>query len=72
MNARFDGHAYQLEAGDVAWAGVGYPLVLEHPARHAPVAGDIGAGTPPRYSYRFVRDWDYLREALDRDGERNG
>jgi quercetin dioxygenase-like cupin family protein len=73
VNARFDGHAYRLEAGDVAWAGVG----CVHSFSNA------GEGTlrwletqapapPPRYSYRFARDWDYLREALDRDGERHG
>jgi quercetin dioxygenase-like cupin family protein len=73
VNARFDGHAYRLEAGDVGWAGVG----CVHSFSNA------GEGTlrwletqapapPPRYSYRFARDWDYLREALDRDGERNG
>ena len=73
VDARFDGHAYRLEAGDVAWAGVG----CVHSFSNA------GEGTlrwletqapapPPRYSYRFARDWDYLREALDRDGERHG
>ena len=52
-------------AGDIAWAGVGCP----HSFRN------LGAGNlrwletqapqpPPRYSYRFARDWDYLREVL--------
>jgi quercetin dioxygenase-like cupin family protein len=73
VNASFDGHPYRLEPGDVAWAGVG----CVHSFSNA------GEGTlrwletqapapPPRYSYRFARDWDYLRDALDSDGERNG
>ena len=47
VNARFDGHAYRLEAGDVAWAGVG----CIHRSR-TPATGTLrwletaGAGTP--------------------------
>jgi len=63
--ATFDGKPVVLGAGDIAWAGVGCP----HSFRN------LGAGTlrwletqapqpPPRYSYRFSRDWDYLREVL--------
>jgi mannose-6-phosphate isomerase-like protein (cupin superfamily) len=63
--ATFDGKPVVLGAGDIAWAGVGCP----HSFRN------LGAGTlrwletqapqpPPRYSYRFARDWDYLREVL--------
>lgn len=63
--ATFDGKPVVLGAGDIAWAGVG----CAHSFRN------LGAGTlrwletqapqpPPRYSYRFARDWDYLREVL--------
>jgi mannose-6-phosphate isomerase-like protein (cupin superfamily) len=63
--ATFDGKPVVLGAGDIAWAGVGCP----HSFRN------LGGGTlrwletqapqpPPRYSYRFARDWDYLREVL--------
>jgi mannose-6-phosphate isomerase-like protein (cupin superfamily) len=63
--ATFDGKPVVLGAGDIAWAGVGCP----HSFRN------LGAGTlrwletqapqpPPRYSYRFARDWNYLREVL--------
>ena len=63
--ATFDGKPVVLGAGDIAWAGVGCP----HSFRN------LGNGTlrwletqapqpPPRYSYRFARDWDYLREVL--------
>ena len=61
--ATFDGRRYELGPGDVAWAGVG--------ARHS--FRNLGGGPlrwletqapqpPGRHSYRFARDWDYLRE----------
>lgn len=61
--ATFDGEACRLGPGDIAWAGVG--------CRHG--FRNLGAGPlrwletqapqpPSRYSYRFARDWDYLRE----------
>ena len=72
VDAVFDGVTYRLGVGDVAWAGVGC------------VHGFANAGTGPlrwletqspqppgRHSYRFVRDWDYLREALAK-GEGRG
>lgn len=65
-NATFDGESYRLGPGDCAWAGAGC------------VHGFSNAGTgalrwletqapqpPPRHSYRFTRDWEYLREALE-------
>ena len=59
--ATFDGETYVLDPGDVAWAGVG----CVHGFRN------VGGGPlrwletqapqpPPRHSYRFARDWDYL------------
>jgi quercetin dioxygenase-like cupin family protein len=65
VEARFDGHSYELGPGDVAWAGVG----CVHEFRN------IGSGVvrwletqapqpPARHSYRFRRDWSYLEEAL--------
>jgi quercetin dioxygenase-like cupin family protein len=71
VDAVFDGETYRLGVGDVAWAGVGC------------VHGFANAGTGPlrwletqspqppgRHSYRFVRDWDYLREALAKGDDR--
>ncbi|MFF4501213.1 cupin domain-containing protein [Streptomyces sp. NPDC001401] len=65
-DAVFDGERYRLGPGDCAWAGAGC------------VHGFANAGTgplrwletqapqpPPRHSYRFTRDWEYLREALE-------
>jgi len=65
VEAGFDGATYRLEAGDVAWAGVG----CVHEFRN------VGDGVvrwletqapqpPPRHSYRFARDWTYLENAL--------
>jgi mannose-6-phosphate isomerase-like protein (cupin superfamily) len=63
--ATFDDKRYELGPGDVAWAGVG--------ARHSfrnleggPLRWlETQAPQPPaRYSYRFARDWDYLREVM--------
>lgn len=65
VEATFDGVSYELEAGDIAWAGVG----CVHEFRN------IGSGIvrwletqapqpPARHSYRFARDWSYLENAL--------
>jgi mannose-6-phosphate isomerase-like protein (cupin superfamily) len=64
--ASFDGKTYTLGPGDVAWAGVG--------CRHS--FRNLGRGPlrwletqapqpPPRHSYRFARDWDYLRKVTE-------
>ncbi len=70
--ATFDGERYQLGPGDVAWAGVG----CVHGFRNAgsgPLRWlETQAPQPPgRHSYRFVRDWTYLRETQG-EGERDG
>jgi mannose-6-phosphate isomerase-like protein (cupin superfamily) len=65
--ATFDGERYPLGPGDVAWAGVG----CVHSFRN------VGGGPlrwletqapqpPPRHSYRFARDWDYLNDTTGR------
>jgi mannose-6-phosphate isomerase-like protein (cupin superfamily) len=63
--ATFDGKPIVLGAGDIAWAGVGCPHSFRNlgggPLRWL----ETQAPQPPRrYSYRFARDWDYLREEL--------
>jgi quercetin dioxygenase-like cupin family protein len=65
-DATFDGQAYRLERGDIAWAGAG----CVHSFRNAgtgPVRWlETQAPQPPaRHSYRFAKDWDYLRGILD-------
>lgn len=66
VEAEFDGHHYHLEAGDVAWAGAGCPHGFTN-AGSGPVRWlETQAPQPPhRHSYRFARDWDYLRTVLD-------
>jgi quercetin dioxygenase-like cupin family protein len=69
-DAVFDGESYRLEPGDIAWAGAG----CVHSFRNAGTGPVRWLETqapqpPPRHSYRFARDWDYLRDALER-GER--
>jgi len=69
VEASFDDATYVLESGDIAWAGCG----CVHSFRN------VGEGTvrwletqaphpPGRDSYRFARDWDYLRQTLGGDG----
>jgi mannose-6-phosphate isomerase-like protein (cupin superfamily) len=63
--ATFDGKPVVLGAGDIAWAGVGCAHSFRNlgggPLRWL----ETQAPQPPRrYSYRFARDWDYLREVL--------
>jgi quercetin dioxygenase-like cupin family protein len=60
--ATFDGQRYELGPGDVAFAGVGcvhgFRNLGSGPLRWL----ETQAPQPPsRHSYRFVRDWDYLR-----------
>jgi len=65
VEASFDGERYRLGAGDLAWAGAGCVHGFSNPAE-VPVRWlETQAPQPPaRHSYRFTRDWDYLRDAL--------
>ena len=71
-DAEFDGERYRLEAGDIAWAGVGCVHGFTN-AGPGPVRWlETQSPQPPgRHSYRFARDWDYLSGVLARDS-RNG
>lgn len=65
VEGKFDGAAYHLRAGDVAWAGVGcvheFRNLGDGPVRWL----ETQAPQPPaRHSYRFRRDWSYLEEHL--------
>jgi quercetin dioxygenase-like cupin family protein len=68
-DAAFDGEPYHLERGDVAWAGVG---CVHEFSNSGP--GNVrwletqAPQPPPRHSYRFARDWNYLREAIGEEG----
>jgi mannose-6-phosphate isomerase-like protein (cupin superfamily) len=64
--ATFDGEAYTLGPGDVAWAGVGCIHGFSN-AGGGPLRWlETQSPQPPgRHSYRFVRDWEYLRGKLE-------
>ncbi|MEU6355476.1 cupin domain-containing protein [Streptomyces sp. NPDC047072] len=65
VEAVLDGKRYVLGPGDCAWAGAGCVHGFTN-AGDGPVRWlETQAPQPPvRHSYRFTRDWDYLREAL--------
>lgn len=64
-DATFDGVEYRLEAGDVAFAGVGCVHAFANPGNDRVRWLETQApGPPPRHSYRFARDWSYLGEHL--------
>lgn len=65
--ALLDGERYELGPGDVAWAGVGcvhgFRNLGDGPLRWL----ETQSPQPPsRHTYRFARDWDYLRDRLER------
>jgi quercetin dioxygenase-like cupin family protein len=65
VDATFDGEPYRLGPGDVAWAGTGCVHGFTNPGPEPVRWLETQAPQPPsRHSYRFVRDWDYLRARL--------
>ncbi|MDH3308574.1 MAG: cupin domain-containing protein [Acidimicrobiia bacterium] len=63
--AKFDGTEYLLEPGDIAFAGVGCVHEFANPGPGIVRWLETQAPQPPgRHSYRFARDWTYLRDAL--------
>jgi quercetin dioxygenase-like cupin family protein len=66
--ANLDGEEYELTAGDIAWAGVGCMHSFRNLGGGRLAWLETQAPQPPgRHSYRFVRDWDYLRDAVRRE-----
>ncbi|MEU3935189.1 cupin domain-containing protein [Streptomyces sp. NPDC029044] len=64
--ATLDGERYRLEPGDLAWAGVGCVHGFVNAGQGTLRWLETQAPQPPsRHSYRFTRDWDYLRAALE-------
>jgi quercetin dioxygenase-like cupin family protein len=65
VDASFDGDVHRLGPGDVAWAGVGCVHGFTNPADRPVRWLETQAPQPPdRHSYRFTRDWEYLRSGL--------
>ena len=66
VDAAFDGATYRLGPGDIAWAGVGCVHSFTNPGPGIVRWLETQAPQPPvRHSYRFARDWDYLRQQLE-------
>lgn len=64
-DAEFDGETYRLVPGDAAFAGVGCVHSFHNAGGGRLRWLETQAPQPPkRHSYRFARDWDYLRSAL--------
>lgn len=69
VEATFDGAAYVLEPGDIAWAGVGCVHSFRNVGDGLVRWLETQAPQPPgRHSYRFARDWDHLRARRDEGG----
>jgi quercetin dioxygenase-like cupin family protein len=65
VNGVFDGERYRLSEGDIAWAGVGTVHEFSNPGPGPVRWLETQAPQPPaRHSYRFARDWNYLRDVL--------
>lgn len=70
VDAVFDGVAYHLSPGDVAFAGVGAVHSFSNPTATTVRWLETQAPQPPRrHSYRFERDWRYLTEHLEKEPE---
>lgn len=66
VDATFDDEPYRLEAGDIGWAGVGCVHSFSNPGPGVVRWLETQAPQPPsRHSYRFARDWEYLRAATE-------
>jgi mannose-6-phosphate isomerase-like protein (cupin superfamily) len=73
VDAVFDGEECRLGPGDVGWAGVGSVHQFSNPGPGPVRWLETQAPQPPaRHSYRFARDWTYLRETLSSTGREHG
>ncbi len=60
-----DGDRHTLRRGDVFWTGTGcVHAFYETQGRRVRWLETSAPAPPPRHSYRFDRDWDYLAERL--------
>jgi quercetin dioxygenase-like cupin family protein len=68
VDATFDGEAFHMVPGDVAWAGVGCVHSFSNPGPGIVRWLETQAPQPPsRHSYRFARDWEYLKAATSKE-----
>jgi quercetin dioxygenase-like cupin family protein len=67
VEAIADGQTYILREGDVLWTGVGSIHAFFNRTNTTVRWLETQSPQPPaRHSYRFNRDWDYLKEKLAR------
>ena len=60
-----DGQSYVLRPGDLFWTGVGCIHAFHNRSNRTVRWLETQAPQPPaRHSYRFSRDWDYLKQKL--------
>jgi quercetin dioxygenase-like cupin family protein len=65
VEAHADGQIYMLKKGDVLWTAVGSIHAFFNRTNTTVRWLETQSPQPPaRYSYRFNRDWEYLREKL--------
>jgi len=63
VEAVADGKRYTLKPGDLFWTGVGSLHAFYNTSGKTVRWLETQAPQPPaRHSYRFARDWDYLKE----------
>jgi quercetin dioxygenase-like cupin family protein len=68
-----DGKRYTLRAGDIFWTGVGCVHAFYNTSSGTVRWLETQSPQPPaRHSYRFSRDWDYLRQKLASGSTRPG
>jgi quercetin dioxygenase-like cupin family protein len=73
VEGTFDGETFHLGPGDVAWAGVGCVHGFRNVGSGRVRWLETQAPQPPgRHSYRFVRDWSYLENALSTEDSEQG
>lgn len=70
VTGSFDGQQYLLRPGDIAWAGAGcvHAFSCDGPQSVRWLETQAPA-PPPRHSYRFARDWDYLANRLEKQAD---
>lgn len=65
VEAVADGKTYLLQVGDVLWTGVGCIHAFYNKTNSTVRWLETTSPQPPaRHSYRFNRDWDYLKQKL--------
>jgi uncharacterized cupin superfamily protein len=65
IEAVADGKTYALRRGDLFWTGVGCVHAFYNRTNHTVRWLETQSPQPPaRHSYRFSRDWEYLKQKL--------